>query len=284
MRIILTLILVTLSTQYFAQDMFRFGLGLGIDKSKREFVQTISFDFNRTEEVQERAGKSLLSTAKGFYITPSADVNLGAKPSASEDNVTASFIFGKRDAQLPKIKDPNRQRLFVNSGELNPTFGADKNFGEILLYGEALYRFNFIRSYYTASLSDNGYLKRVFLFSFSAVANNGNRYNDALTKNVFFSQLGGGLEFKLRLRTRMKKNEKEVVFDRWVFKANTSCLAVLQDLREVYTNDVAGIIKASIDFGIIKQLSVGLKYKYGNLTPTYHAFHSLDFGIKVKYK
>ena len=123
-----------------SQDMFRIGVGLSL-KDSTAFVNTFSFDFNRTESVKEKSGKSLLYDSTGIYLTPSVDVNLGEGTKTSENNVLAQISLGK--AYLGKLKNEGlKQRQFNKAIEFSPSFNADKSFEEILYYGQFSYKLN----------------------------------------------------------------------------------------------------------------------------------------------
>ncbi|GAA5020312.1 hypothetical protein GCM10011506_05110 [Marivirga lumbricoides] len=262
----------------FSQDMFRFGVGTSL-KDSTSFIQTISFDFNRTESVKEKSGKSLLYNKNGIYLTPSSDVNLGEGTTSSENNVTFQFSLGK--VFLGELKNENLKQHQFNQGlELSPSFTADKSFKEYLYYGQISYQLNWIGSKFTDSDPEKDYVKKGFLFAISPFVNLGQRTSKSLNANNFYSVAGLILETKYRLLTKDKKDKP---IENRVFKLSGDLFAILSENDSIYDNHLAGKLKCSTDKRISKKLFWNISYKIGNDGPIYKDFHALETGLKLKY-
>ena len=276
-QIILILILASIKVGY-SQDMFRFGIGTSL-KDSTNFIQTISFDFNRTESVEEKSGKSLIYNKNGFYLTPSSDVNLGEGTTSSENNVTFQFAVGK--IFLGDLKNNDLRQSQFNSGiELSPSFTSDKNFNEYLYYGQLSYKFNWIGSKFTGFDPEKDYVKKGFFFAVSPFVNIGHRTSQSLNQDEFYSTAGIIIEAKYRLIEQDKKNEP---IENWVFKLSGDYFGVVSEISSIYNNDFAGKLKCSIDKIIFDKLYLNMSYKIGNDGPVYNDFHAIEMGIKVKY-
>jgi hypothetical protein len=277
-KLLLSVLFITTAFSFsHAQDMFRLGFGASL-KDSTNFIQTFSFDFNRTESVKEKAGKALLFNAKGLYLTPSSDVNLGEGTTASENNVTFQMALGK--VFYGELKNQNLKQRQLNTGlELSPSYTADKSFEEYLYYLQASYKLNWLGSTFSGS-DPKDYVKRGFLLALSPFVNAGNRSSKNLDQDELYCI--GGILLELKYRSLIQNKKKELV-ENWVFKLSGDYFGIIAEMEEIYNKDFAGKLKCSIDKRLFEQLALNLSYKLGNDGPIYKDFHALEMGIKVKY-
>ncbi|UPL50549.1 hypothetical protein [Hymenobacter sublimis] len=276
-------LMLSASVPVLGQDFVR--IGAGGDFKESRFIQTFSFDFNRTEKVDEKAGRYILYSRSGFYITPSSDVNIGEGVTASENNILVQLYLGKAFfGDKVKSNDGFGVSQLNKAFELNPVVNADKNFDQMLYYGQAKFLLNRISARYTSGpdtflLADNS-------FSIGPFFNLGHRRtrvevngDQEISGNAYAT---GGLlgEWKKRIR---KKTVKNGVVDDWFLRLSGNYYYVVSDSRNLTGEDFAGIAKASIDKRIGKRIFLGLSYRYGNDNPKYVTVHTLDLGIKVTY-
>lgn len=277
-KISFILLTAFISSKGIAQDMFRVGVGFSL-KDSTDFVNTLSFDFNRTESVKEKSGKSLLNNSNNIYLTPSVDVNLGEGTKTSENNVLAQVSLGKVYFGTLNNKGV-KQNQFNRAFEFSPSYHADKSFKEVLYYGQVSYKFNFIGSKYSGTGVENDYVKKGYLIAFSPILNVGSRISKGLDSTVFYMTTGVSYEMKFRF---LKKNKKDEPVEDWVLSFLATGFWVVSEMEEIYDDDIAGKIKASIDKRILDKLSVNISYKYGNDGPIYDDFHAIELGLKFKY-
>lgn len=273
MRKVSTLLFLFMSTSGFTQDFLR--TGVAIDFQKDKIVQTFSFDFNRTEKVDEKVGGYLKYTKNNFYISPTTDINLGDGITSSENNVLLQINMGQAflDTTPIKNKDKSRATYFNHAIELNPSYTSDKLFKEKLAYGQLKYLFNIVSTKHTTDVT-NFYLKSVNSISLGVFVNTGYRYSSSYEIDNFYSTLGALIEYKTRILNSKKK-------DSWVFKLTANYYGIASDVRQLTTQKYAGLLKASVDKLLFGQLFVGFSYKYGNDNPTYKTVHTLEFSLKL---
>ena len=175
-RILLLIFPLFLSTyKVFGQDFIRIGAAHDFQKSK--IVQTFSFDFNRTEKIDEKKGRFLIFDINNFYILPTSDVNIGDGVTSSENNILFQINIGKAYyGEKWKSKDNLSTSVWNRAIELNPSYNSDKLFNEKLAYGQLKYLLNFITQKFTVA-SDITYLKTVHSIAMGLYSNLGYRHS-----------------------------------------------------------------------------------------------------------
>jgi len=274
-NIILLLLLSFNSGPIFCQDLFR--VGLIHDFKKEKVVQTFSFDFNRTEKVDEKTDKAIYKN-KNFYIFPAADINLGDGVTSSENNILVQMVFGKG---YYGNKHSSADQLSVfgwdRSFELNPSYNSNKLFDEKLIYGQMKYMFSYLAQHFVSSDTTTSYINRVSSFAIGPFINNGMRKSAAYDKSEFYQTMGVILEFKKRIQNKDLENA-------WIIKISGNYYYITSEINELTTDNYGGILKASIDRKIYKELLGGFSYKYGNDNPNYVYVHTLGFDLKYNIK
>ncbi|MEX0315164.1 MAG: hypothetical protein AB3N18_13380 [Allomuricauda sp.] len=271
---ILTLLVVYVGN---SQDFFRVGTGFSF-KDSTEFVQTFNFDFNRTENIKEKAGKSLFRSRRGYYLTPTSDVNFGEGTTSSENNVLATLAFGKLN--LGDLTNRNLiQSQYNQALEFSLSYNSDKNFDESLLFMRTSYIFSFLKSEFTGSDPVKDYVRYGSSFSISPFLNLGNRFSDSRT-NSFYSVIGSQLDFKFRFLKKNKDNDPE---ENWIVKFSVRGYYLLAEDDELFNRNFSGKFFGSIDKKLIDKIMMTLSYKIGNDSPVYNDFNVLELGLKVKY-
>lgn len=278
-KIILVILFCFLfSMQGSCQDVVRFGLGTAFSDSTK-FIQTISLDFNRTENVKEKAGNSIIYKSNGFYFTPTSDVNLGEGINSAENNLLFQLSFGK--VFLGELKNLNlKQKQFNQTIEFNPSYNANKTFAEKLIFGQLAYKINFIQSKFTGGQESQDYVKNGFLLSISPQLNVGVRESSSEDNSVLYATTGLRTSLKYRL---LSLNNKKEVYEDLVFTLNALGSLIISELDSLFDEDFAGKFSISIDKHILPNTKLNLTYKVGNESPTYNKYNSLDFGVKVNY-
>lgn len=123
--ILVFIALNSMSQRVSAQDFIRVGTGFSFLGSE-DFVQSLTFDLNRTEAKKEKGGIYFLFTPDNFYIKPVVDVNIGESVSTSQNNVKFTTRFGKNI-----FYSSRSTYFFVN---VEPTYNTNKEFNEELYY------------------------------------------------------------------------------------------------------------------------------------------------------
>ena len=278
LKVSLIFLTTLISLKGISQDMFRVGVGLSL-KDSTKFVNTFSFDFNRTESVKEKLGKSLLYNSNGIYLTPSVDVNLGEGTKTSENNVLAQLSLGK--TYFGNLHNNGlKQHQFNTALEFSPSYNADKSFEEVLYYGQISYKLNVIGSRFTGNDAEKDYVKKGYLIAFSPLINIGSRMSKGFDSTSFYMTTGISCEMKFRFLAMNKKNEP---VESWVFKVSATSYWIISEMQEIYDKDIAGKVKASIDKRILDKLYANISYKFGNDGPIYKDFHAIELGLKFKW-
>lgn len=259
-----------------SQDFIR--IGAAHDFKKSSVLQTFSFDFNRTEKIDEKKGKFLLFDKNNFYILPTTDVNLGDGITASENNVLFQINAGKAFfGNLRKSNNNLTTSAWNKAIEFNPSYNGDKSFVEKLAFTQIKLLLNFISATHSDATPDT-YVKSVFSFAPSMFTNIGYRNSKSFGNN-FYSTAGMLMDFKLRL---LNKKDKDI-YDNWILKLSGNYYYILSEVKQLTSKNYAGILKASIDKNFYKSLYLSFTYKYGNDNPTYSTIHTLELAFKVKY-
>jgi hypothetical protein len=256
------------------QDFVR--IGATHDFIKNKIVQTFSFDFNRTEIIDEKKGKFLIFDTNHIYLLPTCDVNLGDGVTSSENNVLFQLNFGKAFYGNKIKSNDNLRTSFWNKAiELNPSYNSDKLFSEKLTYAQAKLLLNYITQKFNGS-SDSLYINKIHSIAFALFSNLGYRYSATYNKGELYSTLGLLTDCKTRL---LKSNHQE----NWIFKITGNYYYIASDVNDLTSDNFGGIIKCSIDKLIIKNVFIGTSYKYGNDNPNYKYVHTLELSAKFKY-
>jgi len=262
------------SKNAFAQDFIRLGVAHDFQKSK--VVQTFSFDFNRTEKVDEKKGKFLLFDKNDFYLLPTSDVNIGDGVTSSENNILFQLNLGKAFyGKKWKSKDNLTTKVWNKAIEFNPSYNSDKLFSEKLAYGQAKFLLNFISARHNGSVEPI-YVKTEHSIATGLFTNIGYRYSKTYDKDNLYSTFGVLLDYKTRLLN--SKNEEN-----WVFKISGNYYFIASDVSQLTTDKFGGIIKSSIDRLAFTKTYLGISHKYGNDNPSYKYVHTLELSLKIKY-
>lgn len=259
-----------------AQDHLRLGVAADFN-SKGKLVQTISFDLNRTEKVDEKVNQYWLFSKNGYFIQPSADINIGEKTTSADNNITVLLNMGR--VYLDKKQGTLKWNKVL---EFNPTYSSDKNFQEKLVYGQFKAVLNVIKSHY--ALPVDTFINRKFSFSAGAFSNLGGRRSQVLDLNKFYAIAGPLAELKWLWR-KLPKNKAEGTdpYTDWQLKISGKGYYLFSELAPVYDKDFAGSVSVGLDKKFVRFFYVGLSYKYGNDNPTYKNVHTLEFGLKFNY-
>lgn len=271
--VLLLLLLPALMVQKLhAQDLIR--IGLGGDFKKSNFIQTLSFDLNRTEQVDEKKGRFFVFDDKGYYLLPTVDVNIGEKPTSSENNILLQLTAGKMFSGKKRPNAAKKVLLIWNKSiELNPSYNADKNFIEKLGYAQVKFMLNPIWSKFYPSDK----FKNESSLAFGLFSNNGFRHSATYSKNSAYSTGGVIVSFKERFR-----NDRQTE-DNVVLALSGNYYRIFSELDELTNDNYAGALKASIDKLLCKKFYIGLIYKYGSDNPTYTCISTIELALKIKY-
>ena len=274
-KLICILILMVFYTQCtFGQDFIR--IGAAHDFQKNKVVQTFSFDFNRTEKIDEKKGRFLLFDKNDFYILPTSDVNIGDGVTSSENNILFQLNMGKVFYGTKwKSEDNLTTSVWNKAIEFNPSYNSDKLFNEKLIYSQLKFLLNFI------SARHNGAIEPIHVKTEHSIAtglftNLGYRYSKTYDTDNLYSTFGILLDYKTRLLN--SKNEEN-----WVFKVTGNYYYIESDVSQLTTDKFGGIVKSSMDRLVFKNTYVGLSHKYGNDNPNYKYVHTLELSAKIKY-
>jgi hypothetical protein len=258
----------------FGQDFFR--IGAAHDFQKNKIVQTFSFDFNRTEKIDEKKGRFLLFDHNNLYILPSSDVNLGDGITSSENNILFQINMGKAFyGEKWKSKDNLRTSAWNKAIEFNPSYNSDKLFQEKLAFGQLKLLINLISQKHKDA-TEKTYIRSVHSIALGGFSNLGYRYSNTNKTDALYSTAGILIDYKTRILN--SKNE-----DTWVFKVTGNYYYIVSDVQQLTTDNFAGLIKSSIDRQIFKNTFIGLSHKYGNDNPNYKYVHTLELSAKIKY-
>lgn len=272
--ICIIVLIVFYSQRIFGQDFIR--IGAAHDFHKNKVVQTFSFDFNRTEKVEEKKGRFLLFDKNDFYILPTSDVNLGDGVTSSENNILFQLVMGKAFYGTTwNSKDNLTTNVWNKAIEINPSYNSDKLFSEKLSYVQLKFLLNFI------SARHNGPIEPIYVKTEHSIAtglftNLGYRYSKTYNTDNLYSTFGFLLDYKIRLLN--SKNEEN-----WVLKVTGNYYYIASDVSQLTSDNFGGIIKSSIDRLVFKNTYFGLSHKYGNDNPNYKYVHTLELSAKIKY-
>lgn len=266
--------LAIFSTNSYSQDFIRLGVAHDFQKSK--VVQTLSFDFNRTENIKEKAGRFLLYNKNNLYILPTSDVNIGDGITSSENNILFQANIGKAFfGELHKSEDKLTTNQWNKAIEINPSYNSDKLFLEKLSFGQVKFLLNFISSKHNGAIEPI-FVKRVHSFATGIFSNIGYRYSKTYDTDNFYSTIGLLLDYKTRLLN--SKNDET-----WVYKVSGNYYYIASDVKELTNDNFGGIIKSSVDRLALKNTYIGLSHKYGNDNPNYKYVHTFELSVKIKY-
>lgn len=271
----LSIIALTIGTgNIYGQDFIRIGAAHDFQKSK--VVQTFSFDFNRTEKIDEKKGRFLLFDHNNYYILPTSDVNLGDGVTSSENNILFQMNLGKAYyGEKWKSKDNLRTSAWNKAIEFNPSYNSDKLFQEKLAYGQLKFSINLISQKHNEA-TENTYIKSVHSIAIGGFSNLGYRFSKTFDAEALYSTAGILLDYKTRILNL--KNEET-----WVFKITGNYYYIASDVEQLTADNYAGIIKSSIDRQLFKNTYIGISHKYGNDNPNYKYVHTLELYAKIKY-
>ncbi|RAK19578.1 hypothetical protein B0I03_1105 [Flavobacterium aquaticum] len=265
---------VNLINKAVGQDFIR--IGAAHDFSKNKVVQTFSFDFNRTEKIDEKKGRFLLFDHNNFYILPTSDVNIGDGITSSENNILFQINMGKAFyGKEWKNKDNLRTSAWNKAMEFNPSYNSDKLFQEKLVFGQFKFLVNLISQKHKDK-SENTYIQNVHSLTFGGFSNIGYRYSKTYDTDNLYSNAGILMDYKTRIL-----NSKNV--DNWIFKVTGNYYHIISDVQQLTNDNFGGIIKSSIDRLIFKNTYIGLSHKYGNDNPNYKYVNTLEISTKIRY-
>ena len=270
--VLLLLLSVQIMQKLHAQDLIR--VGIGGDFKKSNFIQTLTFDLNRTEQLDEKKGRFFVFSDNGYYLLPTVDVNIGEKTTSSENNVLLQLTAGKIFYGEKRRNDAEKILLVWNKAiEINPSYNADKNFIEKLGYAQVKFILNPIWSKFYPSNK----FKNESSLAFGVFGNNGFRHSATYAKNSAYSTGGAIASFKERFR-----NDGQTE-DNVVLALSGNYYRIFSELDELTDDKYAGALKASVDKLLAKKFYMGLVYKYGNDNPTYTCISTLELALKIQY-
>jgi hypothetical protein len=268
------LILSSTTFNGFGQDFIRIGAAHVFQNNK--IVQTFSFDFNRTERIDEKKGRFLFVDRNNFYVLPTTDINLGDGIKSSENNVSLQLNMGKA-FYGDKIKSTDRLRTSVwnKAIEFNPSYSSDKLFQEKLAYGQVKFLINLISQKHIETTEDV-FIGSVHSIAMGIVTNLGYRYSKTYETEAFYSTAGVLFEYMTRI---LNKNNQDI----WIFRITGNYYSILSDVDQITTDSYAGLIKSSIDRLVFKNTFVSISHTYGNDNPGYNYVHTLELSARIKY-
>jgi hypothetical protein len=263
-----------MTSEAFGQDFIR--IGVAHDFQKNKVIQTFSFDFNRTEKIDEKKGRFLLFDHNNFYILPTSDVNLGDGVSSSENNILFQINMGKACyGKKWKSKDNLRTSAWNKAIEFNPSYNSDKLFQEKLVFGQLKLLINLISQKHKDT-TESTFIQSAHSIALGGFSNLGYRNSKTNEIDALYSTVGFLLDYKTRILNF--KNEET-----WIFKITGNCYYIVSDVHQLTNDNFAGLIKSSIDRQVFKNTYVGLSHKYGNDNPNYKYIHTLELSAKIKY-
>ncbi|RXM52937.1 hypothetical protein [Chryseobacterium sp. CH25] len=265
---------IILTNKIFGQDFIR--VGAAHDFQKNKIVQTFSFDFNRTEKIDEKKGRFLLFNHDNFYILPTSDVNIGDGVTSSENNILVQINMGKAFyGEKWKSKDNLRTSAWNKAIEFNPSYNSDKLFQEKLVFGQLKLLANLISQKHKDA-TENTYVQSVHSIAFGGFSNLGYRHSKINDTGALYSTAGLLIDYKTRILNA--QNEET-----WIFKVAGNYYYIASDVQQLTTDNFAGLIKSSVDRQLFKNTYIGLSHKYGNDNPGYKYVHTLELSAKIKY-
>lgn len=278
MKLKIYLLLIVLGASYCnkvsAQDFIR--VGAAHDFQKNKVVQTFSFDFNRTEKIDEKKGRFILFDHNNIYILPSSDVNIGDGITSSENNILFQINMGKAFyGEKWKSKDNLRTSAWNKAIEFNPSYNSDKLFQEKLAFSQLKLLVNLISQKHKDA-TENTYIQSVHSLTFGGFSNLGYRYSKTHDADDLYSTAGILIDYK----TRILNSQNE---ETWVFKVSGNYYYIVSDVKQLTTDNFGGLIKSSIDRRVFKNTFIGITHKYGNDNPNYKYVHTLELSVKIKY-
>lgn len=288
-----TLFLVLLCTNTLAQ-LYEIKLGGSID-STGKFIESFDFNLNRTEQ-QEEGGTSekyLLGGNKHkWYLQPTASINLGAGAQSNSNDFYTSAIFRNvrnvpidKSVKIDSTLSHKKRRNYLLAWDIAPVINADKNFQERIAYVQT--KFN-----YTLLKTKTPFNKQKKFSSFAFVCNPfvniGGRNSRNYSSNVFYITSGIYNEISFDLKkynaTTVKNGDTNYTMEDYLtFSLKNEWVFIVNDLPALNMNfHGRHLTKASVDYYVNKQFSVGVEYKIGNLSPTYEAFNGGAIVFKFK--
>jgi hypothetical protein len=262
----------------FGQDFVR--IGAAMDFKKKQVVQTFSFDLNRTEKIDEKAGKYLFVTNDNWYLLPAVDVNIGEKTTSSENNILAQIIIGNYK-NLQRRQGSSRD--YSVAFELNPTFNTDKDFNEKLTYLQLKGVGNMIDS--KGPSNAGGYVKSGYVIAAGLFTNVGFRYSRSFDTTGYYQTAGIVTECKFQWFGKVdESDENEDPFYKWQIKFSGNYFGIVADEKLLYDKDFGGILKLSVEKNLFqKVIYISAGYKLGNDTPLYTDFNALELSLKYNF-
>jgi hypothetical protein len=280
MKLKITLLFLAASTiltnKVLGQDLIRISAGAVYDIQENKVVQNFSFDFNRTEKIDEKKGRFLFFDHNNFYILPTSDVNIGDGVTASENNILFQINTGKAFyGEKRKSKDYLRTSAWNKAIEFNPSYNSDKLFQEKLVFGQFKLLVNLISQKHKDETEDT-YIQSVHSITLGGFSNLGYRYSKTNNTNALYSTAGILIDYKTRILNAKNENT-------WIFSVTGNYYYIVSDVQQLTTDNFAGLIKSSINRQIFKNTFIGLSYKYGNDNPNYQYIHTLGVSAKITY-
>ncbi len=261
------------------QKLIRIDIGAAYDFQKEKVIQNFSIDFNRTERIDEKKGNYFLYSPNNYYIRPTADINIGNGVTTSENNILFQVNMGKAFlGENKNCKGQPRKTIWNKAIEFNPSYNSDKLFQEKLTFGELKLLINPIATKHKFTTEDENdiYLHSVHSLALGVFSNLGYRFSKTNNTDAFYSTAGILIDYQTRILNIEKKNN-------WVFNVFGNYYYIISDVRQLTTDNFAGIIKSSINKKIFKDTFIGLSYKYGNDNPYYQYIHVLELSAKIAY-
>jgi hypothetical protein len=281
MKLKITLLFLVVSAisahKVLAQDLIRISVGATYDIQKNGVVQNFSFDFNRTEIIDEKRGGFLYFGRNNFYILPTSDINIGDGVSVSENNILFQVNMGEACyGKIRKSTDKLRTSIWNKAIEFNPSYNSDKLFQEKLAFGQLKLLVNLISQKHKDTTENRLCIQSVHSIALGGFSNIGYRYSKINDADALYSTAGVLLDYKTRVLNSKKENT-------WIFRLTGNYYYIISDVRQLTNDNFAGLLKASIDRQIYKKTFIGLSYKYGNDNPIYKYIHTLELSAKITY-
>lgn len=276
----LSILGLLLMTQFaLSQDFIRLGVTHNFNNEK--VFQTFTFDLNRTEDLEEKAGKYLIygGVGKRYFINPTVDINIGEGIKSSENNILFQLNivrknFGNVSVTPHPVLQKSYTKVWNKAFEINPSYNADKSFNEKMIYAQLNHTWNFCASTSSTNPANIGTLNQQVL-SFSLASN----LVYHLTKNFdderLYTTAGTVLDYKY---TILKNAEPNINI-----KLSANYYYLISEVEALTTDNFAGSLKASLDKKLYNMIFLELSYKYGNNNPTYSYVNVLELSTKVKF-
>ncbi|MDB5223384.1 MAG: hypothetical protein JWN83_2051 [Chitinophagaceae bacterium] len=254
----------------FCQDrILSFGYSKNfIDKDSSNFA--IQIDLNRIPGKTESAGSFYVvntivgKTPFGFYLKPTADINIGSYTTLAPNNISVGLPFGF-SFDIPKFSPG----LFSASLEFSPDFVGEKTFSQYLCYFSPGVVVNYsLVPHTTAEIIDIGA---------GIYKSYGKRMQSTKTKTTNkYQKITIPVAIGLSLFKNTAKNFHRLKFA-GVYKYNH----VQKDNTLITPNVFNSYVLLKLDYYFIKNLGVNFTFNSGREEPLFKRVKSLSFGITL---